>query len=398
LDWIDQFLRATATIPSPEHFRLWAAITTLSAVLERRIFTLTRATRPAYPNLYVTLAGESGSGKTEAINVCRDLWAGLQDFHISPDNLTNAAFYDAMFESLRTFHANGHGASIYSALTVCSPELGVLIPKYDLEFLSDLSHIYDNQPDFKSKRRDKLRSVVVEKPTVNILAGVTPKALSEIMPEVAWGQGFASRMIFIFGKQEEEGYVDVFQRQNPLNLQPLRPRLESIWALSGEVEWSPDAIDAMLNWYNGERKETAPLHHRLHEYNTRRNIHLFKLTMISAVAAGRDLCVALPDFERARKWLYDAEAVMPDVFRAMGAKSDQQILRELNYVLWTRYVGSATNGSARKSIGEEEIWHFLSERVESFRIKPLVEAAVKIGILKNGGMPGTYIPRQLDVH
>jgi hypothetical protein len=97
LDWIEQFLSLTATIPSPEHFRLWAAITTLAAALERRIFTRTRATRPAFPNLYVTLAGESGSGKTEAINVCRDLWAGLEpQFHISPDNLTNAAFYDAL--------------------------------------------------------------------------------------------------------------------------------------------------------------------------------------------------------------------------------------------------------------------------------------------------------------
>jgi hypothetical protein len=219
------------------------------------------------------------------------------------------------------------------------------------------------------------------------------------MPEVAWGQGFASRMIFIFGAQEEEGFIDVFQRQNPLNLQPLRLRLESVWNLSGEVQWTDSAVDAMLEWYNGERKETAPLHHRLHEYNTRRNIHLFKLSMISAVSAGRDLVVGLPDFLRARKWLYDAEAVMPDVFRAMGAKSDQQILRELNYVLWTRYVASAaSNGGQRKSIGEEEIWHFLAEKVESFRVKPLVEVAVKTGVLKNGGMPGTYIPRPLEVH
>lgn len=389
-------MAVTATIPSPPIFRLWAAITTLSGALERRIFTRTRATRPAYPNLYITLTGESGSGKTEAINVAKDLWLGLEKFHVSPDNMTNAALYDAILEAQRVFHANGHGASIYCALTVCSPELGVLIPKYDLEFLSDLSHIYDNQPTFDSKRRDKTRTVHIDQPTVNILAGVTPKALSEIMPEMAWGQGFASRMIFIFGSRPEDNDVDIFQRQRPLNLNVLRPRLEEVWHLTGEANWSPDAVDGMYKWYNEERKDTEPVHHRLHEYRTRRLIHLLKLTMISAVSAGRDLEIELDDLARGKAWLYEAEALMPDVFRAMTSRSDAQILYELNYVMWTKYAATAMD--KRSSVDEEDLWRFLGEKVESFRIKALIEAAVKSGILKPGGMPGTYIPRAPELH
>lgn len=396
MDWIEHFLALTSDVFSPPIFRQWAAIGTLAAVLERRIYTQTKATRRTYPNLYLTLTGDSGCGKTEALNLCHALWAQVPDFKIGPDNLTNAAFYDALYGSLKVNASNGHSADIYSALTVWSPELGVLIPRYDMEFLYNLSHLYDNVEKFKSQRRDKSRTVEIEAPTVNIMAGVTPRSLGDILPESAWGQGFTSRMLFVHGNRDTSAEIDILSPGKALNLEPLRQTLGDILSLKGEVNWTPPAHDAIYYWYNHERAETAPQHFRLKEYNTRRHIHLIKLSMISAVAAGRGVTILEEDFLRARDWLYEVESAMPDVFRAMSQKSDDQIMQEMHYHFWAQQARMDTK--AKTTVNEQEMYEYLRNKVESHKIKFIIEVSERSGLFRRGTFPGEWLTQPISSH
>ena len=43
MDFVSKFLEMTEERPTPEIFRKWAAITTLSGALEKRIWTRTKA-------------------------------------------------------------------------------------------------------------------------------------------------------------------------------------------------------------------------------------------------------------------------------------------------------------------------------------------------------------------
>ena len=402
-DFISQFLTTTEELFSPEAFRKWAAIATVAGVLERRVYSPARATRPTYPNLYTCLIGISGSGKTEAINVARALWARLDEFFLAPDNLTNAAFYDSLEASLKT-RMNGGSLDVYSAMTVCNRELGVLFPDYDRGWLSDLSDLWDNPDTWKSARRSSKNAAGrlltdIERPTVNILCGATPKFLSDVMPEIAWGQGFAARMLYIFGHREMNSNnngttppIDPLKPISKTDLAQLHSMLRSIYLLEGECSWSPPAHTEIIAWF-AAGEPPVPQHARLTEYRTRRLQHAIKLSMISAASSGHGLYIHLDDFERALEWLTEAEEQMPNVFSAMTSKSDSQILSALHYHFWTKHASVLLKD--RKPITQQELWNWLRERVEAPRIPSILTAAEKSGIMKKG-LPDEWWPQPYD--
>lgn len=384
---------------SPPEFRRWAAISTVAGVLERRVWTPSRATRPTYPNLYVCLTGISGSGKTEAINIARALWAQLDKFILAPDNLTPAAFYDALFGSLKVQangNSNGNGIlqDMCSPITVCNRELGVLFPAYDRGWLSDLSDLWDNQDFWKSARRVST-TVEIERPTVNILSAVTPKYLGDVMPEIAWGQGFAARMLYIYGHREVNGVkgIDVLKPLNKTDLTTLSNILKSIYLLEGEYNWTPKAHDEINVWFEAGLPP-IPQHTRLVEYRTRRLQHAMKLSMISAASNGHGLDIKLEDFERAVSWLTSAEDQMPNVFRSMSAKSDSQTINDMHYHFWTKY--ASVKREDRKPIPTNDFHVWLYDRVESHRIQSVINTAERVGAIKRSFIPDEWEPQPFD--
>jgi hypothetical protein len=348
----------------------------------------------------VCLTGISGSGKTEAINIARVLWAQLDKFFLAPDNLTPAAFYDALFGSLKVQISNGSSngsggvPDMCSPMTVCNRELGVLFPAYDRGWLSDLSDLWDNQDFWKSARRQST-TVEIDRPTLNILSGVTPKYLGDVMPEIAWGQGFAARMLYIYGHRDINSVkgIDVLKPLNKTDLTVLENMLKSIYLLEGEYNWTPAAHDEINAWYEAGLPP-IPQHTRLTEYRTRRLQHAMKLSMISAASAGHGLDVQLEDFERAVSWLTNAEVQMPNVFRSMSAKSDSQTINDLHYYLWTKY--ASVKREDRKPVGTNELHVWLYDRVESHRIQSIINTAERIGAIKRGLLPDEWEPQPFD--
>lgn len=387
-------MRATERVPSPAAFRRWGALSALGIALERRVWSPSRsASRRTYPNLFVSLTGISGSGKTEAITIAKEVLSVLDDLHIAPDDMTKAGFTDAFEEALRVLDANGAQAEIYHAMAIISRELGDLLPAYDLGFLSKLSDLFDNPPTASARRRSSKSAagnlkVVLERPTLNILCGVTPRFLSDLLPEVAWGQGFCSRMIFIEGHREEEAGVDVLRARPATELNALKDRIQQVFQLRGEFEWSAEAHAELNAWFNAGMPP-VPEHSRLREYNTRRLVHVLKLAMLSAVSRANSLGILLEDFERAQGWLLEAEAAMPDIFRAMGAKPEMAIIRDLHYYLYTEYM--SIEREKRKALPERMLWTFLQEKVESNRIPYVLASAKRMGLLSEPA-PGQWVP------
>lgn len=386
-DWIDFYVQETSKVPSPEIYRLWSAITAISGVLERKVWT-TGSAGAIYPNLFTVLVGPPASGKDNAIRPIRDLWSKVQGLNLSPDNVTKAALIDALGKSLRTV-MNGTGdAYTFSCMVVPCPEFGVFFTHHDLEFLSVLNHIYMSPSLYREERRT---SGVVEviKPHLVMLSGTQPDYLNTFLPDEAWGMGFTSRLIMIYA--EGAPPADLFS-YNAFNSTDLIIKLRRIFALKGEFSWSKQAIDEINAW-NRAGCPPTPAHSKLLHYNGRRALHVIKLSMISAVAGHEDLNVTLDDFERAREWLLGAEAVMPDIFRAMGARSDQQILADLHLYLYRLWSSVAIE--KRKPVHTKDVYEFLFTRVTSEKIPRLSDAAQKLGYITPGKYPDEWIPRPL---
>lgn len=393
-DWIETFLIETEGIRSPESFRLWTAIATLAGVLERRTWTHTDSGL-LYPNLYTILSGAPSSGKSLCVNTARNLWATVAGLHLGPDNPTKASFLDCL-EAATRVATNGSGNSIYCALSVACREFGVLIPKHDPAFLEDLTDLYDNPIMYTAPRRST-KSLVINKPTVNILAAVTPDFLHDLLPETAWGQGFTSRLLFIYGTKDRDMTRDIFKKRRDLNTALLSAKLtEYFEELHGEFEWHPETMAAVNEWFQAGLPP-VPNYGRLQHYLGRREVHTLKLCMISCVSAEHGMCVTRSDFERAKRWLLGAEALMPDVFRAMAQKSDTQLIHDLHFHVYSLY--SRVARDKRKPIAEAVIWEFLKDRAPSERIPRIIDTAEKSGWLLRGTYPGEYVPRPLsEVH
>lgn len=287
---------------------------------------------------------------------------------------------------------NSHAPEIVSPLAIACREFGVLVPKHDAAFLGDLTDLYDNPNVYKAPRRTS-KSVEIMKPCLNILAAATPDFLYDLLPESAWGQGFTSRLLFIYGTQTSKER-DIFKKRTDFHFAKLLSKLtETFNELHGEFEWAPNAQRDMNLWFNSGMKP-VPNYGRLVHYLGRRDAHLLKLTMISSVSAENGLQIRLSDFERALDWLLNAEKLMPDVFRAMVQKSDKQLLDDLHWHIYTIY--NAVAKDKRRPVDEKEIYSFLDDRTTSDKIPRLIDQAVKSGRFRPTKYPGEYIPQPLD--
>lgn len=387
-DWIETYVSETNAVPSPEIYRLWAAITAVSGVLERKVWT-TGSAGPIYPNLFTLLVGPPASGKDNAIRPIREIWAKMTGLHLSPDNVTKAALIDALSKSLRTLMNGSSEMMTFSCMVAPVPEFGVFFSKHDTEFLSVLNHLYMSPSLYKEERRTS-GIVEINKPHLVLLAGTQPDFLSSFLPEEAWGMGFTSRLVMIYA--EGAPPADLFTL-TAINATGLVQQLRKIFEMKGEFVWSKNTMNEINAW-NRAGCPPIPAHSKLLHYNGRRTLHIIKLSMISAASRAASLHVTVEDFERAKEWLLSAEAVMPDIFRAMGQRSDQQIIEDLRlhlYRLW-----SSVALEKRKPLLARDIWAYLHTRVTSDRIPKLIDVAEKLGYLKRGKYPDEWIPAPLE--
>jgi hypothetical protein len=115
--------------------------------------------------------------------------------------------------------------------------------------------------------------------------------------------------------------------------------------------------------------------------------------MISAISQHQTLTVELDDFVRARKWLLDAEELMPDVFRAMRQRSDELLIREAHQFLYSQWASVVRE--KRQPLPETVLWNFLKEKVTSDKIKGIIETMERSDLIRRGTKPGSIVPAPL---
>src|SRR5258708_12929487 len=83
---IESFVAATTNLESPEIFRKWAAIGSIAAALEQKVWLQTSSA--LYPNLYVFLVAHPGAGKTRTVRALKRNFTELPEPHIAPTSPT----------------------------------------------------------------------------------------------------------------------------------------------------------------------------------------------------------------------------------------------------------------------------------------------------------------------
>lgn len=316
-------------------YRKWAAIGALAAALEQKVWIQTSS--KLYPNLYTILVGHAGVGKTRSLMKAREFLSKLDKFHFAPkDNPSWAALADALHASKRdVIDLFGKNPPItYHSMLIVADELTAFMADYDDKMIGGLTTVYDVTVPYEEWKRGKELRLRIPSPQLNILAGSTPSNLLKFVPDYAWEQGFTSRLILVYANERIIG-DDFIQREAELPATMIHD-LETIYALQGEFHVSEDFRQA-VNLWRGDGEPGQLSHPKLSHYNSRRRVHLYKLSMIAAIDRGNELRLMGEDFRRAQSWLAEAEAAMPMIFESGMAHADSMAMDEL--VEWIRRHG-----------------------------------------------------------
>lgn len=398
-DLIDEFLEFSDGHISPDSFKLWSCIGMIAGALERRVWVEQRGGAiVTFPNLFVLLVAPPGVGKY-VIEAVRGLWSDVMEpgtkskaFKVAPDSMTKASLIDNLVKA-RTVKIVKDGPPLaYHSLLVAAEEFAVLLPSYDLEYIAALNSIYNNKTLHEETRRFGVKEVRIDYPQMNILAGTQPSWLGATFPQEAWSSGLARRLIMVFAT--ESPLIDIFAAFPDASAvrERILQKLSILSTLHGKMVWADEAQDKLGKWYL-DGQGPLPGHSKLSDYNKSRPMFLAKLSMISAIARTGSFLIEKEDVDRAMTWLFDAERVMPDIFRAMIGKSDRQIIEEL-HVFMTKELGRGLKVGGKRGITGGAIRYFLLDRIPHDKIESILRACESSNVL--GRVEGTmdlWIPK-----
>jgi hypothetical protein len=276
----------------------------------------------------------------------------------------------------------------FNSLQLCINELGVLIPAYENEFMNILTDLWDCKDYSESRRSSRKEPINLKRTQLNMLAAATPSYMNHLLPEGAWDQGFISRTMLIYSGDRQLRSLFADDLVDEELFEELKRDLERISNLHGEIQWTADAAKLIDNFHM-TGGAPAPSHPKLLSYGVRRTVHLIKLCMVISVSESDQLLVTAEHFQKAFDWLIEAEAAMPEIFKAMSQVGTGKTMEEAWYYLFTMY------SKEQKPVMKHRLIQFLQERVPVHNIETTIKMMEEGQMIQKQLLAGgtAYIPK-----
>lgn len=319
-DFVSRYMRFCDIDNSeaPAIYHRWVCFSILGALLGRQVHIEFGSSR-IYPNQYIMLMGSPGTRKGSAMGIGRKLLKAAGYKRFSADKTSKERFLmdmrytdldpSTIAEDLETLAMDSPQESY-----IMSGEFTDFIGQGNMEFVTLLTNLWDNLEEYKQPKIQG-KSVVVHKPTVNLLGANTPEGFALAFPPEALGNGFLSRVIMLHADPTHNKIAwpsppDAVQQADLVNRM-----IEVRDNIKGEILISTEARAIGTELYKTEIAVDDP---RFTHYQQRRFIHLLKLSMILAAF---DLSTVIKEEHliRANTALAKAEAHMPRALGEFGA-------------------------------------------------------------------------------
>lgn len=360
----------------PPLMLVWSAISAVGALLGRNAY-YSLGEHKIYANQYICFVGSPGARKSTGISYAKSLAKlGNPSIRFAPTDTGGrrqgliAAFLprskktnrqDNLAANLEKLNALGLMTSPIalqptpqeeafnalqpasgSDLYACASELGSLTGINQIETFVFFSELWD-MPDIYEYRL-RTDEITINKPTFNILAGVTPETLRTIMPVGAIGQGVMSRFMFVYGAPEKKvprpiAWNDEFEHYMSSVMMMVRK-------VEGEFHEDIDAANALDLIYEHYTPIVSDV--RLLGYLERRHVHLIKLSICLAAMRGENT-ISVDDVYDANYLLEATEFYMADAIGQVGDNRVAICSSLLRYALAAAAYGMSED-DLRKSV------------------------------------------------
>lgn len=389
MSFYSDWMMHTKPLPTSELYRSWGAVFCASAALTRRVHVKTNpAMPPIYPNLYVMFVSPPGTGKDMAIDRVAELLSNVKHeappgygLNLAEESISAKGLVDSLASEdsvLSTRRQTPKGVEIenFHSLIICVPELGTMLSEYNPALISNLNELYNCRPSFRDRVRSgalKGQATEITKPHICMMLGTQPETLSKTFPEEAFKMGFFSRTILVHEKQLNRQPLFEHQLATDHNkLDAMTEYLLSLTKLSGSFKATTGFAKAADNFHLTECDKTSVPHHRLADYNTRRFLHLIKLSMIFSAMESTEMVIREEHLEQAKELLFATETRMPQIFAGLiSSRGFYSSLEEL--ALMTAERGIANESALRR---------FLTKQHPVYEVRQIIEEALATGHLR----------------
>lgn len=375
---------------SPKIYHRWCAISMVAAVLGRNVF-LPFGHGTIYPNMYILITGTPGARKGSALNVAKNLLSALGYKKLAPQRLSPERFL-AELQSLNRAEVQEIEEIEVEELTFDEPsEIYVMSDEYgdfikgNLDFIRLLTNLWDNLGEYKHPKLHG-KSVYIHEPTVNIIGATTPQDMAITLPIEAIGQGALSRYILVHA--DPTGIkISWPELPDPFKKQQMVERLQGIQKnVVGKTEFTEGATILLEELY----KNTPPLDDpRFLYYNTRRQTHLMKTSVIMAAMDGTTK-VGTRHLLEANTLLYATESRMSKALGEFGKAKNADIANAIMEKL----------RSASRPQSLKQIWKYVAQDLNKMDdlvdLMKSLQQAEKVQYIK-GREPG-FLPLHSHVN
>lgn len=380
-DWVSDFIQFGEPFNTPKLFLEWGAIWQLATAVGRQVVMRSRGQDLA-PNLFVALLGGPGCGKSQAISAMRQVALPALNISLIPASVTRAGLQDYMNENLQKRTAPDGSLLLSNECIALSEEMQGILPEHDIGHLTLYNELYELRSVYKARTRSN-GEINLQSPYCSIITGAQPAFLASTLPEQAWGMGFMSRLIMVFEAPRKR--TSAFEHPDlDRKLQTkLITDLRDLSKLYGRFKWDKGAVALYETWWVEKGGPPIPGAKRLGMgYNSRRDLHFFKLCMAFSLSRGSDLHITVDDAQKAISLLLRTEDKMKSIFNEMAqAGATMAIADVLETVKQESLEG--------KGIEESRLIHMLLQRFPATQVRSLIDNLLNTGVLKQiGGLKG----------
>lgn len=316
-DWITAYLEYTDNEEPPRLYQKWAAISAISACLQRKCW-IKKGKLLWYPNLYVFLVGPSSARKGTAMRTVIKLLDSVSgEVSFTPTRSTDAEIIQVLGRSRKIVTFDDGTVYEHCSATIFNEEMTVLIGSKSETMMEFLTDWYDCGSKWENRTKtsgsDNLSNVFV-----SLLGATTPKKFASLPKAQAEG-GLFARSIIVYGdKKHRLNPCPEMSEKHITLFNALEHDLQAICSLKGEFIQDKDAIAAYDSWYI-EQGESPPFtDDLLGPYSDRRGMNVSKLSMIMSASRTDSRIITINDFMSAKKALEEVEVLMPYAFGGIG--------------------------------------------------------------------------------
>jgi Protein of unknown function (DUF3987) len=403
-DFLSSYLQYASNTEVPATYHRWCAIAGLGAFLGRRYY-FTHGHFTINPNIYCMLVGVSGTRKSTAIKLIRKLLTEANYNTFAAEKTTKEKFIlDLSGETEdepqtygkkkvnvddildKNLWGDEPESKPDAELFIAADEFNDFFGNGNVEFISLLGTLWDYSGVYRNRIKNG-KSVSINNPTVSILGGNTPTNLALAFPPEIIGQGFFSRLLFIYG--EPNGRRITFPAPpDPEHTRALIDWLGAIRKVSiGGAILDGQAEKLLDKIYRGSTQLDDP---RFESYSTRRFSHLLKLCII--VSASRiSNTITESDVIYANTILFHAEQYMPKALGQFGKSKNSDVLHKIVSLV----------AAAEGLVTFKDIWKHVSSDLEkmtdlSTLLQNLIAADKIQSIAGKGFLPRVSMVREVS--